>query len=121
MNRSKRANHFGTICEKRMARKRRFSLERASWHDARLLSRPIRCLAMKAVDTAPHEYMANYLYDDGLGPWFGAARLCDATDPHHMLLIHYVHLAENKTWKPEAQCLGNSPASDRGKFCVAAP
>ncbi|MCL9812589.1 hypothetical protein [Natranaeroarchaeum aerophilus] len=35
MNRSKRANHFGTICEKRMARKRRFSLERASWHDAR--------------------------------------------------------------------------------------
>ena len=34
---------------------------------------------MKAVDTAPHEYMANYLYDDGLGPWFGAARLCDAT------------------------------------------
>ncbi|RKD95500.1 hypothetical protein [Halopiger aswanensis] len=35
MNRSKRANHFGTICEKRMARKRRFDLERASWHDAR--------------------------------------------------------------------------------------
>ncbi|WP_353617819.1 hypothetical protein [Natranaeroarchaeum aerophilus] len=35
MNRSKRANHFGTICEKRMAKKRRFSLERASWHDAR--------------------------------------------------------------------------------------
>ncbi|WP_049907250.1 hypothetical protein [Halovivax asiaticus] len=35
MNRSKRANHFGTICEKRMAAKRRFDLERASWHDAR--------------------------------------------------------------------------------------
>ncbi|WP_247729488.1 hypothetical protein [Halovivax limisalsi] len=34
MNRSKRANHFGTICEKRMAAKRRFDLERASWHDA---------------------------------------------------------------------------------------
>jgi len=34
---------------------------------------------MKAVETAPHEYMANYVYDDGLGPWFGAARLCDAT------------------------------------------
>jgi len=34
---------------------------------------------MKAVETSPHEYMANYLYDDGLGPWFGAARLCDDT------------------------------------------
>ncbi|OVE84725.1 hypothetical protein [Natronolimnobius baerhuensis] len=34
MNRSKRANHFGTICEKRMARKRRFKLARCSWHDA---------------------------------------------------------------------------------------
>ena len=45
----------------------------------------------------------------------------DAADPHHMLLIHYVHLAENKTWKPEAQCLGNSPACDRGKFCVDEP
>jgi len=33
---------------------------------------------MKAVETAPHEYMANYVYADGLGPWFGAARLCDA-------------------------------------------
>jgi hypothetical protein len=35
VNRSKRANHFGTICEKRMAKKRRFELERSSWHDAR--------------------------------------------------------------------------------------
>ena len=35
MNRSKRANHFGTACEKRMAKKRRFTLERSSWHDAR--------------------------------------------------------------------------------------
>ncbi|SNR58999.1 DUF7845 domain-containing protein [Halorubrum vacuolatum] len=34
---------------------------------------------MKAVETAPHEYSANYVYPDGLGPWFGAARLCDAT------------------------------------------
>ncbi|WP_137289037.1 hypothetical protein [Natronorubrum halophilum] len=34
-SRSKRANHFGTACEKRMAKKRRFKLERASWHDAR--------------------------------------------------------------------------------------
>ena len=34
MNRSKRANHFGTICEKRMAAKRRFNLERSGWHDA---------------------------------------------------------------------------------------
>jgi len=34
---------------------------------------------VKAVATAPHEYMANYVYTDGLGPWFGAARLCDAT------------------------------------------
>ena len=34
---------------------------------------------MKTVETAPHEYMANYVYADGLGPWFGAARLCDAT------------------------------------------
>ncbi|MCU4741147.1 hypothetical protein [Natronoglomus mannanivorans] len=34
-SRSKRANHFGTLCEKRMASKRRFVLERASWHDAR--------------------------------------------------------------------------------------
>ncbi|WP_255193019.1 hypothetical protein [Natronobeatus ordinarius] len=35
MNRSKRANHFGTIVEKRMAKKRRFELERSSWHDAK--------------------------------------------------------------------------------------
>jgi len=35
VNRSKRANHFGTAVEKRMAEKRRFELERASWHDAR--------------------------------------------------------------------------------------
>ena len=34
---------------------------------------------MKAVETAPHEYMANYVYADGLGPWFGAAKLCDAS------------------------------------------
>ncbi|MWV63297.1 hypothetical protein GRS48_00415 [Halorubrum sp. JWXQ-INN 858] len=34
---------------------------------------------MKAVETVPHEYAANYVYPDGLGPWFGAARLCDAT------------------------------------------
>ena len=34
---------------------------------------------MKAVETAPHEYTANYVYADGLGPWFGAARLCDAS------------------------------------------
>ncbi|GAA0515079.1 hypothetical protein SAMN04488066_10346 [Halorubrum aquaticum] len=33
---------------------------------------------MKAVATAPHEYMANYVYP-GLGAWFGAARLVDAT------------------------------------------
>ncbi|ELZ47011.1 hypothetical protein C464_10159 [Halorubrum coriense DSM 10284] len=33
---------------------------------------------MKAVETAPHEYMANYVYS-GLGAWFGAARLVDAT------------------------------------------
>ncbi|WP_321169339.1 hypothetical protein [Halorubrum salinum] len=33
---------------------------------------------MKAVETAPHEYMANYVYS-GLSAWFGAARLCDAT------------------------------------------
>lgn len=33
---------------------------------------------MKAVETAPHEYMANYVYP-GLGAWFGAARLVDAT------------------------------------------
>ena len=32
---------------------------------------------MKAVETAPHEYMANYVYS-GLGAWFGAARLVDA-------------------------------------------
>ena len=35
MNRSKRANHFGTLVEKRVATKRRFQLERCSWHDAR--------------------------------------------------------------------------------------
>ncbi|QLK27406.1 hypothetical protein HYG81_07345 [Natrinema zhouii] len=35
MNRSKRANHFGTAVEKRMAENRRFDLERASWHDSR--------------------------------------------------------------------------------------
>jgi len=35
---------------------------------------------MKAVETAPHEYMANYVYSkSGLGAWFGAARLVDAT------------------------------------------
>ncbi|MDZ5810054.1 hypothetical protein U4E84_01625 [Halorubrum sp. AD140] len=35
---------------------------------------------MKAVETAPHEYMANYVYSNsGLGAWFGAARLVDAT------------------------------------------
>ena len=34
MNRSKRATHFGTICVKRMAAKRRFDLERSSWYDA---------------------------------------------------------------------------------------
>ena len=33
---------------------------------------------MKAVETAPHEYMANYVYS-GLGAWFGAARLVNAT------------------------------------------
>lgn len=33
-SRSKRANHFGTICEKWMAKKRRLKLERTSWHDA---------------------------------------------------------------------------------------
>ena len=33
---------------------------------------------MKAVETAPHEYMANYVYC-GLGAWFGAARLCDTS------------------------------------------
>jgi len=31
---SHRANHYGTACEKRMAAKRRFDLERSSWHDA---------------------------------------------------------------------------------------
>ena len=35
VNRSKRANHLGTAVEKRMAEKRRFELERATWHDAR--------------------------------------------------------------------------------------
>jgi len=39
VNRSKRANHFGTAVEKRMAEKRRFELERASWHDARFGNR----------------------------------------------------------------------------------
>lgn len=34
---------------------------------------------MKAVATAPHEYSANYVYPDGLGPWFAAARLCNAS------------------------------------------
>ncbi|RAW46888.1 hypothetical protein DQW50_00395 [Halorubrum sp. 48-1-W] len=33
---------------------------------------------MKAVATAPHEYMANYVYPE-LRAWFGAARLVDAT------------------------------------------
>ncbi|MCU4973950.1 hypothetical protein OB955_14545 [Halobacteria archaeon AArc-m2/3/4] len=35
MSRSKRTNHFSTLCEEQIVRKRRFVLERASWHDAR--------------------------------------------------------------------------------------
>lgn len=34
---------------------------------------------MRAVETAPHEYQANYVYAGGLGPWFAAARLCNAS------------------------------------------
>lgn len=32
--RSKKSNHYGTLCERKVARKRRFELARASWKDA---------------------------------------------------------------------------------------
>lgn len=34
MNRSQKSNHYGTLCERKVARRRRFDLERASWKDA---------------------------------------------------------------------------------------
>jgi len=69
MNRSKRANHFGTICEKRMARKRRFDLERASWHDARFQNGTpveIKSTMVKHSDGQPGNFKVYRAYHDRL-------------------------------------------------------
>ena len=34
-NRSHRANHYGTLCERKASERYRLDLDRASWHDAR--------------------------------------------------------------------------------------
>ncbi|WP_226006607.1 hypothetical protein [Natrinema salinisoli] len=69
MNRSKRANHFGTACEKRMAKKRRFTLERASWHDARFgIGTPveIKSTMLKHSDGQPGNFKVYRTYHDKL-------------------------------------------------------
>ncbi|AXR82311.1 hypothetical protein [Natrarchaeobaculum sulfurireducens] len=69
MNRSKRANHFGTICEKRMARKRRFVLERASWHDARFQNGTpveIKSTMLEHSDGQPGNFKIYRAYHDRL-------------------------------------------------------
>ncbi|ELY90877.1 hypothetical protein [Natrialba taiwanensis] len=69
MNRSKRANHFGTACEKRMAKKRRFSLERASWHDARFQNGTpveIKSTMLEHSDGQPGNFKVYKAYHDTL-------------------------------------------------------
>ncbi|SNZ12103.1 hypothetical protein SAMN06269185_1497 [Natronoarchaeum philippinense] len=69
VNRSKRANHFGTICEKRMARKRRFELDRASWHDARFQNGTpveIKSTMVEHADGQPGNFKIYRKYHDRL-------------------------------------------------------
>ncbi|RQG91858.1 hypothetical protein [Natrarchaeobius chitinivorans] len=69
MNRSKRANHFGTICEKRMSKKRRFTLERSSGHDARFQNGTpveIKSTMLEHSDGQPGNFKIYRAYHDRL-------------------------------------------------------
>ncbi|SNZ06451.1 hypothetical protein SAMN06269185_1175 [Natronoarchaeum philippinense] len=69
MSRSHRANHFGTICEKRMAKKRRFDLDRASWHDARFQNGTpveIKSTMVEHADGQPGNFKIYRKYHDRL-------------------------------------------------------
>ncbi|WP_207589013.1 hypothetical protein [Halomontanus rarus] len=68
-SRSKRANHFGTLCEKRMADKRRFVLERASWHDARFQNGTpveIKSTMVEHANGQPRNFKIDRQYHDRL-------------------------------------------------------
>jgi hypothetical protein len=76
VNRSRKANHYGTVCERRAAKQYGLDLDRASWHDARFQNGTpveIKSAMYRRADGSPGRFRVFRKYHDRLraaGGWY---------------------------------------------------